>query len=266
MEDMLYSGYMGIISEVLAHGVEEVEQLAPAIDQTVRSNSIQFTVLAMAIFLIMTILSLFFRNKAEWVKYALYITFVVVALFNTIYLAGSTIYLNQISTTGGPVHYHADFEVWNCGTKVEIADPEGLSNKVGTEVIHEHNDDRIHIEGVLLRAHDAALSHFFELIGGELHNDHVSVPTDSGVVSLQTGQTCPGKTTAILQVFVYQTQGKTFSQTKLLDPESYIISPHSQVPPGDCIIIEFGPVREKTDKLCNFYEVAVQKGEIKENF
>ncbi|TSC65794.1 MAG: hypothetical protein CEO21_330, partial [Microgenomates group bacterium Gr01-1014_80] len=141
---------------------------------------------------------------------------------------------------------------------------EGLSNKVGTEVIHEHNDNRIHIEGVLLDPHNAEVSHFFELIGGELHNDHINVPTDKGIVSLQNGQTCPDQTPATLQVFVYKTQGDTFSQTKLSDPEAYIISPHSQVPPGDCIIIEFGPVREKTDKLCNFYKVAVQKGDLYE--
>src|SRR3989338_3351424 len=264
MDDLLYSGYMGIFPEVLAHGVEEVEQLVPALDQVIRSNSVKFTVLALGAFLILTILSILLKSKTGRIKYALYILFVVVALSNTIYLAGSTIYLNQQSTTGGPIHYHADFEIWNCGVKVEIADPEVLSNKVGTEVIHEHNDDRIHIEGVLLDSHDAAVSHFFELIGGELHNDHISIPTDNGIVSLQTGQTCSDRTAAALQVFVFKSQGKTFSQTKLIDPESYIISPHSNVPPGDCILIEFAPFKEKTDKLCNFYKVAVQKGEIYE--
>ena len=253
---------MSIIDEALAHGVEEVVRLAPALDQVIRSNSVKFTVLALGTFLILTILSIVLKSKTERVKYVLYALFVIIALSNTIYLAGSTLYLNQMSITGGPIHYHADFEIWNCGVKVEIADPVGLSNKVGTEVIHEHNDDRIHIEGVLLDSHDARVSHFFELIGGELHDNHISVPTESGMISLQTGQTCPNQTAAALQVFVYKSQGETFSQTKLLDPESYIISPHSQVPPGDCIIIEFGRVREKTDKLCSFYQIAVQKGEM----
>ena len=234
--------------EVLAHGGEQViEKLTPAADQIIRSSSIKFTISALILLGILTFLSIL--NKNEKIKYLLFGLLVVIILANTIYLSGSTIYLNQISLTKGPVHYHADFEIWNCGKKVDIADPKGLSNKVGTEVVHEHNDDRIHIEGVILDKHQASLGHFFDVVGGP---------------SLESEMRCLGEFVKP-QVFVYKTDGSSFSQQKLVsNPQDYVISPYGQVPPGDCIIIEFGPQKEKTDKLCNFYKVAVEKGELVE--
>ncbi len=252
--------------EVLAHeGEEVVQKLAPALDQVIRTNSINFTIWALILLGILTALSIIFKHKSEQIKYLLFGGFVVVALLNTIYLTGSTIYLNQQSTTGGPVHYHADFEIYNCGQKLNLIDPKGFSNKIGTEVVHEHNDDRIHIEGVILNQHDASLGHFFEQIGGELHKDHIAIPTENSLLELKNGQMC-GNQVGALQVFVYRTEGDSFSQQKLIsNPQDFIISPFSQVPPGDCIIIEFGVEKEKTDKICNFYKVAIEKGELNEH-
>lgn len=248
--------------EVLAHEGEEVaEVVKPALDEIIRSNSVKFSLFAGGVILVLTILSILFKEKAQWLKYLLFVGFILVVLANTIYLSASTIYLNQVSTTGGPVHWHADFEIWSCGQKVEIKDPQGLSNKVGTEVVHEHNDNRIHFEGVILDKHQASLGYFFEVIGGELHKDHISIPTENGLLELKSGQLCNGQKGS-LQVFVYTTEGNSFSQIKLEDPKNYIISPQSQVPPGDCIIIEFDKEKDRTDKLCKFYEIAVQKGEI----
>ena len=250
---------------VLAHGTEEVAQIVqPTLDEVIRSNSINFSLVAGGIILVLTVFSVFIKEKSEWLKYLLFGCFTAVALSTTIYLVGSTIYLNQKSTTGGPVHYHADFEIYSCGQKVEVKDPEGLSNKVGTEVVHEHNDNRIHIEGVILDRHDASLGHFFESIGGELHKDHMAIPTENGLFELENGQICNGQRGA-LQVFVYKTDGNSFSQNKIEDPQNYIISPHSQVPPGDCIIIEFDREKEETDKICNFYQIAIEKGELHGN-
>lgn len=261
------------IFEVLAHeGEEAVETMQPALDELIRTNSLKFSLIAAGLLLGLAVLALIFKNASDKVKYLLFGIMVVVALLNTVYLVGSTIYLNQVSQTGGPVHWHADLEIWNCGQKVEIRDPQGFSNKVGTEVVHEHNDDRIHIEGVILDTHDASLGHFIEQIGGQLHEDHMAIPTEEGLVELENGQMCDSQAGS-LQVFVYkqslpsddgQTKGDSFSQQKLSDnPQDYIISPFGQVPPGDCIIIEFGPPKDITDKLCTFYQVAEEKGEIK---
>lgn len=251
------------IFEVLAHeGEEVVEQLKPTIDEVIRGNSIQYSLISLGIFAVLVVLSIIFKDKSEKIKYLLFGAFVLVAVANTVYLTGSTIYLNQVSLTSGPVHWHADFEIYNCGQKVEIEDPRGFSNKVGTQVIHEHNDDRIHIEGVILDKHDASLGHFIEQIGGQLHKDHMAIPTEDGLLELENGQNCPDGQKGVLQVFVYVTSDHTFSQQKLTDPQDYVISPSGQVPPGDCIIIEFGSLREKTDKLCTFYQVAKEKGEL----
>lgn len=259
--------------EVFAHeGNEVAEILKPTLDEVIRSNSIKFSLLAGGLVLIITIFSILFKEKSEWLKYLLFGGFIVIILANTIYLSASTIYLNQKSTTGGPVHWHADFEIWNCGQKVEVKDPQGLSNKVGTEVVHEHNDDRIHIEGVILEKHQASLGHFFESIGGQLHKDHMAIPTENGILELENGQICNGEN-GILQVFVYKTslpsddgktEGNSFSQQKLHDLQNYIISPYSQVPPGDCIIIELDKEKDRTDRICSFYKLAIQKGEILE--
>ena len=42
----------------------------------------------------------------------------------------------------------------------------------------------------------------------------------------------------------------------------YVLSPYSQIPPGDCIIIEFSEEKQTTEHICETYKVAVQRGEL----
>lgn len=248
---------------VLAHeGEEIVEEVVPTLGEVIRSNSLQFSLIALSIILLLSLVALILKNPAEKIKYLLFGLIVTAVLANTIYLVGSTIYLNQVSATKGPVHWHADYEVWRCGQELELEDPKGLSNKVGSETVHEHNDKRMHFEGVMEDLRHASLGHFFKEVGGSLDREHFTMPTHSGMTTLQNGQKCQGQP-AKLQVFVYKTHDKTFSQQKLDDPPDYIISPHSQIPPGDCVIIELDKEKAKTDKMCNFYKVAIQKGELR---
>ena len=247
------------MNRVYAHETEEQLSVVPQplLDQIIRTNSLNFTYLALGLIVLLVALSILLKNKTEWLKLILFITMALIILANTIYLSGSTIYLNQVSVTGGPVHYHADFEIYNCGVKVEIKDPQWFSNQVGTEVVHEHNDNRMHIEGVLLDKHDTSISHFFEQLGGSMRNTYLTVPTNEGDLTLRNGERCLDGKNGILQVFVYKTDGETFRQTKLTDPQNYQISPESNVPPGDCIILEFDSInRTKTDKLCQNYKLA----------
>ncbi|MBI2142977.1 hypothetical protein HYU20_01395, partial [Candidatus Woesearchaeota archaeon] len=45
--------------------------------------------------------------------------------------------------------------------------------------------------------------------------------------------------------------------------EDYVPSPFGNVPPGDCIIFEFGSaVKEKTERMCESYEVALKLGKV----
>lgn len=251
------------IFEVLAHGGEELIEIAkPGLGEIIRADNLKFSLLALGLLLVLAVIAVFLKDVNGRFKSLLFGAIVLVSVVTTLYLAGSTIYLNQQSETGGPIHWHADFELWHCGQKLEIADPKGFSNKVGTEVVHEHNDNRMHFEGVLLSSHDASVGHFFESLGGGMSNNQLVIPSDAGQATYSGGDFCSDGTKAVMQVFVYQTKDGQFSQKKLDDPQNYIISPHSQVPPGDCVIIEFGSPKEKTDKLCAFYQIAKDKGEI----
>lgn len=194
----------------------------------------------------------------------LFATIVVSVLGTTAFLIGSTIYLNQISSSKGPVHWHADTEVWACGQELDYLNPTGrLSNKVGTPTLHEHNDKWIHLEGVVINRSDASLGKFFQVIGGEITASSMTVQTDRGPQKFINGQGCAGVKGEV-QVFVYKVNAdKNYTVTKVDNPGDYIISAQSQVPPADCIIIEFDRRKEMTDKMCRSYEVGLEVGKIK---
>ncbi len=199
------------------------------------------------------------RSKAKRIIFSL---IVAPSLIVTIYLLVITFQANINSATQGPIHWHVDFEVHICGKSVDLIDPTGIMNRVGTPVLHEHGDNRIHVEGVVQAFEDVNLHHFFEVIGGSLNSTHIEAPTNEGIISAENGDLCNGEP-GILQVFRYRTEGDTFTQTKLTNFEDYIPAPYAYVPPGDCVVVEFGPEKATTEHLCTTYRVAEQKGEIR---
>lgn len=208
--------------------------------------------------------SLHIHHLRTATKKILYLSIIGVTIAATLYLVGSTVYLNTVSSSKGPVHWHADIEVWACGQEINLQDPKGLlSNKIGTSTLHEHNDKRIHLEGVVIGPTDTQISNFFRVIGGSLTASSFTVPQNSGLVTYQNGMPCPDGSVGEVQVFVYKTQGDTYTQEKLADPERYSMSPEGNVPPGDCVIIEFDSPKPATDKLCRSYKVAEYIGKIK---
>lgn len=215
----------------------------------------------------LVILAIISKRKLHNHKQMLFLLMIIPIIAATLYTAGTTIYLNQISLTKGPVHWHADFEIWDCGKKIDFLNPRGLSNRIGTPVFHEHNDFRIHVEGVVVNKEDISLKKFFKVLGGTLTKNAVAIPTNDGIVFLQEGDLCNGKSGNI-QVFVYkiinpEEQGNwIYKQEKVEDYYDYILSPYSNIPPGDCIIIEFAKEKEKTDKICTSYEAAIKRGEL----
>lgn len=236
------------------------------LDEIVRENSINFSVGAAVILLVLTVIAALVKKQPEWLKLFLFVSMILVISLNTFYLAGATIYKNQRSITGGPVHYHADFEIWNCGKEVDLVDPEGWSNKIGTPVFHEHNDKRMHVEGVVLHQEDISLGKFFNVIGGNLTFKNLALPLNDGtVMNVNNGDYCDGEP-AMVQVFVYSTEeragGLTYTQHKVTYPEDYLLKGESGVPPGDCIIVEFDKPKGYTDKLCQSYQVQEQIGEL----
>lgn len=233
------------------------------LDEQIASLS-KIVTLSSALFLLgISAISLKIKHTKALTKKLLFLTITAITLSTTLFLAGSTIFLNSVSSSKGPVHHHADFEIWSCEKEQNLKDPRGLSNKIGTSTLHEHNDKRIHLEGVIVNPNDASFGNFFRVIGGKLDQNSITFPTNEDQTILKSGQACPNGKTAILQVFLYKVSGQNYAQTKLKDPPNYIITPKSGVPPGDCIIIEFDQPKDRTDKLCQSFKVAIQTGKLK---
>ncbi|MEX1051952.1 MAG: hypothetical protein WEC83_01025 [Patescibacteria group bacterium] len=255
---------------VLAHEtgephVEPVVETVKKLDQLVSEGSLQTVYVAAIALGLLLLVAILLRNPAESAKRVLFWSIASITIISTGLLVGMTIYLNHTSVTKGPVHWHADFEIWACGVKQDLLDPTGLSNKIGSPTLHEHDDLRIHVEGVVVEYPDVNLGAFFETIGGGLTGQSLTFPTNAGHESFTNGQSCPGSTeTAELQVFAVTAdlQNRTYSQHKLTDPAAYRFAQHSQVPPGDCLILEFAEPKNRTDKLCQSYQVAKVTGEL----
>ena len=247
-----------------AHG-EDVDSSREIADgnevQKFQANSIKIVIIASAIILALILISLFVKNKPESLKIILFSSILVVVLLATFYVAYMTITINLVSETKGPVHWHADFGIYECGERLDLIDPQGASNRVGTSVFHEHADNRIHVEGVIIDKRDADLHNFFRVIGGELTNTKLKLATNTGIVEVNDGDLCNGKQ-GKLQGFVYKTEGSKYHQFKLDKIQDYILSPHQLVPPGDCIIIEFDEEKERTENICETYRISIEKGEI----
>ena len=256
-------------------------------------NSLSLTVVGIGSVLltIFVLLAIWLVKRAPKLKTPLFVAIVITVIGTTLIISGGTIYLNLKSYAGGPVHWHADFEIWACSNELELRDPQGLlSNKIGTPTLHEHNDKRIHLEGVPISAKDASLGKFMTVVGGEIGKNSLVVPLNNGklfengpgeedgdgsgaqapeqiqsylhteasgkVAKFVSGEKC-GDQTAEVQTFVYQFDSatKTYKQTKLQDPANYTIAGHEEVPPGDCVIMEFSPHKDRTDKLCRQYGI-----------
>jgi hypothetical protein len=227
----------------------------------VGSLSIKVVFAASAIIILLILYAAISGNRSHIIFGSIALSVILASLF----LIGSTIYLNQASVSKGPVHHHADFEIWACGQQLELQNPQGfLSNKIGTPVLHEHNDKRIHLEGVIVNREDASLGKFFRVIGGELSASSLVVPTNDGKRSFLGGQKCNGRD-AQVQVFAYRVEDdkKHYTLQKITDPGSFTITDDANVPPGDCIIVEFDTPKDRTDKMCRSWQVAKDIGRLR---
>lgn len=204
------------------------------------------------------------KARLEEYKKIIFFLIVVVVIGVSGYILVDSVKTNIISWSDGPIHWHADFEIWHCGRQIDMMDPSGVTNRIGSPVFHEHGDNRIHIEGPVMKKEDATLMKFFEVIGGELDDDHMIVPTNNGDLMIENGK-CPDGRESFLQIFLYKVKDENnkpweYEQMKIGDHKNYIISPYPDVPPGDCLIIEFDEKKERTDKQCISHEVAAERG------
>jgi hypothetical protein len=229
------------------------------------------------------------HKKLKSLKVPLFVAIATTITLPTLLLAGSTVYINTISESGGPVHWHTDIEYWVCGQEVELRNPSAfLSNKIGTSTYHEHDDKRIHLEGVIIeKEYDASLEKFADITGGKINSEELVIPTEDVIfendtdgdvpsgdqqivrgflvndsegkptISVKNGDNCGTGQPAEVQTFLlrYEKDNDTYTQTKLSEPEKYIMRDESIVPPGDCVIVEFDTPKSSTDRLCKQYGV-----------
>lgn len=202
---------------------------------------------------------------SEALKKVLFAALVATILVATVYFIGTTIYKNVSAVTKGPVHWHLDFDIYNCNEKVNLLDPKGMSNKIGSSDFHEHNDNRIHVEGPVIKHSDVNLRNFFAVIGGEFDKGILRVPTNNGMVEMNDGALCDGQP-AKLQAFLFKISNPrehnewVYTQEKLENAPEYVMSAESAIPPGDCVVFEFGPEKSSTENMCETYNVAVERG------
>ncbi len=275
---------MNTFLQVLGSGTTDIEG-------DINSLSINTILIASLILVVLlAIASQVVKKKStEKLKLPLFIAIAATIILPSLLLISSTIYINTISESKGPVHWHTDIEYWVCGQEVELRDPTGfLSNKIGTSTYHEHDDKRIHLEGVIIeKEYDASLEKFFDVSDGKITSSSLLLATEDSIfendtdgdvptgdvdivrdylvrneagqaqISVENGQTCGEGNPAEVQVFLYKfnKEDSTYSQTKLADPASYIMRDESVVPPGDCVIIEFDTPKQSSDRLCKQYGV-----------
>lgn len=186
-----------------------------------------------AALIVLSLLAVHYReHMTKTEKKVVFVLYILITAGITIYIAGGTAYLNMTSATGGPIHWHADFEVWACGQKLEMQHSEGLENKVGTNLMHAHDDYRIHVEGVLQHMDEASVGEFFEAIGGEFSEDTLTVPLlDTSMRTWKNGDLCPDGNPGKIRFFINGKENFDFGK--------YIIAPYADVPPGDFLNITF---------------------------
>ena len=183
-------------------------------------------------------------------KHFIFWLIVIVVTLSSIYLASYTVYENVISESKGPIHWHADYQIWACGERLDLINPNFPSNKIGSPLFHEHDDDRIHTEGTVLRLEDVDLGSYFEVIGGKLADGTLSYPTeDNGLATYQDGDACSDNLPGTLKVYI--------NGERIDDYENYLYYPDPLVPPGDCVIVIFDETSDDTTSLlCESWEVS----------
>ncbi|MBI4158823.1 hypothetical protein HY500_01035 [Candidatus Woesearchaeota archaeon] len=222
---------------VFAHGPSEEEESGL---QKILDWSLSLVYINSGLLIIVTIFSIIkyktLTNLQKNIAFWLIITTVVIT---TIFIVGSTLYLNAVSPTRGPVHWHADFTIEVCGKNIEIADPTNIiTNRIGKSDLHEHNDMRIHIEGTPPSLEAIDLSSFFEALGGTFTDSGFSAPTTGGFTIVNNHDLCNNKPGKLL-LFVEGQEGIQRVWRIEQKMGEYIIAGYAKVPPGDRLKIIF---------------------------
>ncbi len=261
-----------------------ITSIAAATDLATTMGDLSVAIVCAAVILLIILVVTAVITHERWPKFKapLFTLIVLVTVMTTLAISGATVALNINSSTGGPVHWGADYQIWACGNQLDLRNPQGLmGSRIGTPTLYEQNDGRIHYDGTPTNLPDeASLGKFMQVVGGEISDSSLVVPLNdqagftgqpttpeqvapyistsrSGAAArFVSGQSC-GSDKAEVQAFAYRynTDTKTYYQTKLDHPANYELSHTDASPPGDCVIVEFAPTKDHTDHLCYGYGV-----------
>ncbi len=177
--------------------------------------------------------------------------FLVVILGASFFTASAFVHVSQTSWSSGEIHWHADYEVlveqdgelerlnlidpsnYCEGTPHESSYMCSLSDRTGTTEYHEHNDNRIHLEGVFKERDDATLSAFFETFGGKLTSSELVYPTNEETVKVSESS----DDNRTLKIIVNSGVGGERGWKVVDNPSEYIVSPYKRGPNLDDIFV-----------------------------
>ncbi|MDO8660279.1 MAG: hypothetical protein Q7K43_00170 [Candidatus Woesearchaeota archaeon] len=127
--------------------------------------------------------------------------------------------------TQGQVHWHAKLVMEACGKSLDLPRVPAGKSHLGTGLLHNHDDNIIHVEGQVIKQSEITLGKFM---------DSIRVPfSDTQLFNFKTGTNCPNSTSpSIIRMFV-----NNKSSTEFRD---YIIQPAEDAE-QQIIQLVFGP-------------------------
>lgn len=260
--------------------------LATSLEPAMRSISLNSVIVATVL---LAGLLVFMLQRRGALSPLIFYSFSAITLVTVTVLLMTTLLLQTNSDSYGESHRQAEIEFWVCDTEVFPA-----THQLSSGALFSLDNRRVYMSGFVDTATtDATLGAFMQSIGGDIQSDSVSVPlgaepeqwfmpnnlrdgdpqgtmsasylerfiardtAEMSILSLSNSQKCPNDNEGELQVFVYQFNPSTdtYEQRKLTKPEDYVFALGRSVPPTDCIIVEFSPDKQYTDKLCPSYGI-----------
>lgn len=133
-------------------------------------------------------------------------------LFGIAYLA-----YGLVTTSSGPVvHWHANVTIETCGLTVDLPRIPAGASHLGNDLLHTHDDNIIHIEGIVKSDNDIRLGAFF---------DAIRLPfSENQLYNFKNGQACsanssPGK----VKMFINGKENNEFRNHVVRDQEDILI-------------------------------------------
>lgn len=102
---------------------------------------------------------------------------------------------------GKPTHIHALVNITICGQHKDLPDHGEKEHYLGLPLLHTHDDNVMHIEGVVIKKEDISLGAFFDAIKVKFDKDKI--------MNVKNGDKCAGKP-AKLKMFVNGNQTEEF--------------------------------------------------------